>query len=62
MSTPISDERLTAYALDELAGEDRAAVEAHLATNPEARREVEEVRATARLLAAELADEPGEGL
>ena len=62
MSTPISDEKLTAYALDELEGEDRAAVEAHLAANPEARREVEEVRATARLLAAELADEPGEGL
>ena len=62
MSTPISDEKLTAYALDELEGEYRAAVEAHLATNPEARREVEEVRATARLLAAELADEPGEGL
>ena len=64
MSTrPVTDEMITAYALGELeTGADRAAVEAHLATDAAARRQVDEVRATARLLSDELAKEPADGL
>ena len=52
------DPRLTAYALGELDAADRAEVEALLADSPEARRFVEEIRATARLLTEQLHQEP----
>src|SRR5687767_3142732 len=62
----IDEIKLTAYALGELDGRDRAAVERHLATNTPAaavaRRQVEEVRATARVLSGELAREMTFGL
>ena len=61
---PIDEIKLTAYALGELDGPDRAAVEKHLLGNTAApaRRHVEEVRATARLLSGELAQEITHGL
>lgn len=63
---PIDEIRLTAYALGELDAADRAAVEAHLSANrpgsAAARRYVDEVRATARLLSGELAREINFGL
>ena len=68
MSYDPEDPRLTAYALGELDPDDakseadRAAIEALLADSPEARRAVDEVRATARLLADRLRDEAGPGL
>jgi hypothetical protein len=52
------DPRLTAYALDEMAGAERAALEAEVKQSPECRRAVEEIRATGALLTAELAVEP----
>ena len=58
MSLDFSDPRLTAYALDELDAVERAAVEAQLAGDPERRRLVEEIRATARLLTEHLQNEP----
>src|SRR4051812_21138750 len=55
------DPRLTAYALGELDAADPA-VEALLAESPEARQTVDEIRATARLLAEQLGQEPSPGL
>ncbi len=54
------DPRLTAYAVGELAGPDRAAVEAALRRDPALRAQVEELRATAALLASALAAEAEE--
>ena len=51
------DPRLTAYALGELEGGERAAVEAALRDDPAAQAAVEEIRATAALLSAALAEE-----
>src|SRR5215471_7388332 len=58
MSLDFSDPRLTAYALDELDAVERAVVEAQLVDDPERRRLVEEIRATARLLTEQLQNEP----
>jgi Ca-activated chloride channel homolog len=58
MSLDFSDPRLTAYALDELDATERAEVEAELAGDPERRRLVEEIRATARLLTEHFQNEP----
>ncbi|HXA80312.1 MAG TPA: von Willebrand factor type A domain-containing protein [Opitutaceae bacterium] len=52
------DPRLTAYALGELEGDERAAVEALLQTDATARAAVDEIRATARQIEAALAAEP----
>ena len=57
MNTEMDELKLTAYALGELEIDERAAVEAHLERDPAGRAHVEEVRATARLLSAELAEE-----
>jgi len=55
------DPKLTAYALGELEGEERAAVEAALPDDPAARAAVEEIRATAgRLQAALVSEAAGE--
>ena len=54
----MTGQQLTAYALGELEGAERAAVEARLLSDPAAREEVDAARATARLLTAELAGEP----
>jgi anti-sigma factor RsiW len=62
MAIEINEMRLTAYALGELYGAERAAVEAHLADNPKSQRLVNEVRETARLVTNELAHEPVVGL
>jgi len=51
------DPKLTAYALGELEGDERAAVEAALRRDPAARAAVDEIRATAAQLAAALAAE-----
>ncbi len=51
------DPKLTAYALGELTGDDRATVEAALRENPALRLTVDEIRATAQQLEAALADE-----
>ncbi|HZP61277.1 MAG TPA: von Willebrand factor type A domain-containing protein, partial [Opitutaceae bacterium] len=51
------DPRLTAYALGELEGEERTAVDAAVQADPAARAAVEEIRATARQLEAALAAE-----
>ena len=59
---PITDEQLSAFALGELEGEERARVEAHLAQNESARQEVEQVRATAALLRDELSRQADVGL
>ena len=56
------DPRLTAYALGELDDAERAEVESLLAESDEARRFVEETRATARLLTERLGREPRPGL
>jgi Ca-activated chloride channel family protein len=50
-----NDPRLTAYALGELDGAERAEIEALLAKDEDARRVVEEIRATAALVSAEMA-------
>ncbi len=55
------DELLGAYALDAVDGEERRRVEAHLATNPSARAEVERHREVAALLAVGT-ERPPEGL
>src|SRR5947209_7660656 len=52
------DPRLTAYALGELEGDERAAVEAALQTDAAARAAVDEIRTTARQVEAALASEP----
>src|SRR3712207_4600501 len=49
--------KLTAYALGELSEGDRAEVEAYLANDEAARREVEEIRKLAGVLTSELAAE-----
>ncbi|HXB02822.1 MAG TPA: von Willebrand factor type A domain-containing protein [Opitutaceae bacterium] len=53
-----SDPQLTAYALGELEGDERAAVEAMLQTDAAARAAVDQIRATARQIEAALAAEP----
>jgi Ca-activated chloride channel family protein len=62
MAPGIDDIKLTAYALGELEGAERAEVAAYLAGNEPARRYVAEVRATASLLSDELARESFGGL
>ena len=57
MKTNLDDPKLTAYALGELEGGERAAVEAMLANSPEARQWVEAVRQTAQKLETELQKE-----
>src|SRR6266550_8241288 len=52
------DPRLTPYALDELDGAERKAIEAELEDSDECQREVDEIARTAALLSAELAAEP----
>lgn len=52
------DPKLTAYALGELTGDERAAVEAALRRNPALRAQVEEIRAMAQQLEAALGGEP----
>ncbi len=56
------DPRLTAYALGELEGDERATVEALLAENPDARRFVSETRALGDLLSEQFRSEPSPGL
>ena len=56
------DPRLTAYALGELDPAEAAAVDALLADHDEARRFVDDVRETARLLSEHLRSEPAPGL
>jgi len=56
------DPRLTAYALGELDDADRPEIEAGLASDPGARALVDEIRATARLLAETLHAEAAPGL
>jgi len=56
------DPRLTAYALGELEGREREAMEELLKTDEAARQAVEEIRAMAEVLNAGLAEEPGPGL
>lgn len=51
------DPRLTAYALNELDEASNREIEAHLQEDPEARRMVEEIRATSALLSSELKKE-----
>src|SRR5262245_28060772 len=53
-----NDPKVTAYALGELSGEERASIEAGLAGSAEARQEVERVREVAALLTQELKKEP----
>jgi Ca-activated chloride channel family protein len=52
------DPRLTAYALGELAGDERAAVEAALRENPALQVAVDEIRTTAAILQSALGHEP----
>lgn len=54
----MQDPRLTAYALGELQGEDKAQVEAWLADHPEGRDEVDAIRGMASVLKRGLAEEP----
>jgi len=62
MSDQRREEDLTAYALGELDAEARAAVEAMLAGSADARREVEDVRATAARLKEAFASVPHQAL
>jgi Ca-activated chloride channel family protein len=62
MMTEDNGWRLTAYALGELNDEEREAVELWLAGQPEARAEVEAIRATAAALTEALGDEAMPGL
>ncbi len=55
-------EKLTAYALGELEGDEQANVEDTLREDPEARQAVEELRRAAALVTDALADVPAEGL
>ncbi len=57
-----NDPRLTAYALGELDGAERDAVEAQIKASPECSQAVEEVREIATLLADELKKEPAAAL
>src|SRR5262245_14790601 len=54
----MDDPALTAYALADVSGPDRAPIEDLLASSPEMRREVEEIRATAASLTEALAIPP----
>ncbi len=58
MNTEHDEAKLTAYALGELGDKERAEVEAQLADDSEARREVEEIRKVAGILTDELKAEP----
>jgi Ca-activated chloride channel family protein len=60
--TSADDPRVTAYALGELDGEQKLAVETWLAQHPEARDDVTAVAELGDLLAAELASEPAPAL
>ncbi len=60
-TTP-DDPRLTAYVLDELTDAERATIEAHLATSPDSRRVVDDLRQTTALLFTALQDEPAPAL
>ena len=62
MNIDKNDPRITAYALGELEGTEHAEIETLVQQNAELTKLVEEVRATARLLKQELADEPLVGL
>jgi Ca-activated chloride channel family protein len=62
MTQVIDEIMLTAYALGELSGAERAAVAAHLVSNADARQYVAEVRAAGNLLSDELARESFGGL
>lgn len=57
-SQPIHEELLTAYALGELASDEAAEVEKHLAGNPEARRTVAEIQQLGRTLRSSKAGQP----
>lgn len=59
MAIEIDDPRLTAYALGELEGAERADIERFVAASAEARAVVEEIRATAEVLSAGLGGEKG---
>jgi Ca-activated chloride channel family protein len=62
MTFDASDPRLTAFALGELVGAEQAEITQRLADDPEARRFVEEIRATAQILTEMLKQEPSPGL
>ncbi|HOC71933.1 MAG TPA: hypothetical protein PKL54_03915, partial [Candidatus Hydrogenedentes bacterium] len=62
MNITKDDPLLTAYALGEVTDEERAAVERFLEKNPDARAEVEEIRAAATLLTGALAEEDAPAL
>jgi len=62
MNFDANDPRLTAFALGELEGEERAEIETLLKQDPGARQYVEDVQATAQLLTLEFQGEPGLGL
>ncbi len=58
----INEERLTAYALNELEGKEKTQVEDHLKENEEARRYVDDIHRTAEIVTRELDEEPAPGL
>src|SRR5690348_8917742 len=58
MTFDATDPRLTAFALGELDGAERAEIEALLASSADARRFVDEIRETARILTDHLQAEP----
>lgn len=62
MTLDKNDPRLTAYALSELDGDDRAELEAALAESPDARDEIESIRQLAGNLTEAYAAEPSLGL
>src|SRR3954471_351979 len=53
----IDETKLTAYALDELPASERADVDAHISSDESARKHVEEIRQSARLIEAALKTE-----
>ena len=57
MKPELNEETLTAYALGELDDDSRAAIEQELATNPDAREIVEEIRAVGELATAAFSEE-----
>jgi Ca-activated chloride channel family protein len=58
MKLDLNDPKWTAYAFDELEGDERAAIEAELRANPAAQLFVDELRRTGELLRSALAAEP----
>jgi hypothetical protein len=62
MRSEADEMSLTAFALGELEGDERAAVEARVAASADDRQYVEDVRAAANLVAAELGREPSVSL